>query len=182
MDVTCAPIRLHLWSWAWHDLLLLERQQAIRLGKLSHTPHCFEGARIIFMNPWAIQVFIMNIHNPFMPCATSQYVFEPRDVIMLMRAVTIEFEKYVTTNNFLCWILWTKAISIPFVHDMYVIKARTHGCVRNDSETHETGVTGLHSRLRRSCNPVTQSRAFHCHFAHTRAFLPYGRPTESTKK
>ena len=22
----------------------------------------------------------------------------------------------------------------------------------------------------RSCNPVTQSRAFHCHFAHTRAF------------
>ena len=41
--------------------------------------------------------------------------------------------------------------------------ARTHGCVRNDSETHSTGVTGLHSRLRRSCNPVTQSRAFHCH-------------------
>ena len=31
-------------------------------------------------------------------------------------------------------------------------------------------VTGLHSWLRRSCNPVTQSRAFHCHFAHTRAF------------
>ena len=26
---------------------------------------------------------------------------------------------------------------------MYVIKARTHGCVRNDSETHSTGVTGL---------------------------------------
>ena len=31
-------------------------------------------------------------------------------------------------------------------------------------------VTGLHSWLRRSCNPVTQSRAFHFHFAHTRAF------------
>ena len=56
---------------------------------------------------------------------------------------------------------------------MYVIKAKTHGCVRNDSETHSTGVTGLHSRLRRSCNPVTQSRAFHCHFAHTRAFSLY---------
>ena len=28
----------------------------------------------------------------------------------------------------------------------------------------------LHSRLRRSCNPITQSRAFHCHFAHTHAF------------
>ena len=36
--------------------------------------------------------------------------------------------------------------------------ARRHGWVRNDSETHSTGVTGLHSRLRRSCNPVTQSR------------------------
>ena len=56
---------------------------------------------------------------------------------------------------------------------MYVIKARTHGCVRNDSETHSTGVTGLHSGLRRSCNPVTQSRAFHCHFAHIRAFSLY---------
>ena len=31
-------------------------------------------------------------------------------------------------------------------------------------------VTGLHSWLRRSCDPVTQYRAFHCHFAHTRAF------------
>ena len=56
---------------------------------------------------------------------------------------------------------------------MYVIKARTHGCVRNDSETHSTGVTGLHSRLRWTCNPVTQSRAFHCHFAHIRAFSLY---------
>ena len=56
---------------------------------------------------------------------------------------------------------------------MYAIKARTHGCMRNDSETHSTGVTGLHSRLRRSCNPVIQSRAFHCHFAHTRAFSLY---------
>ena len=56
---------------------------------------------------------------------------------------------------------------------MYVIKARMHGCVRNDSETHSTGVYELHSRLRRSCNPVTQSRAFHCHFAHTRAFSLY---------
>ena len=41
---------------------------------------------------------------------------------------------------------------------MYVIKARTYECVRNDSEMHSTGVTGLHSRLGRSCNPVTQSQ------------------------
>ena len=56
---------------------------------------------------------------------------------------------------------------------MYVIKARTHGGLRNDSETHSTDVTGLHSRLCRSCNPVTQSCAFHCHFAHPRAFWLY---------
>ena len=54
-----------------------------------------------------------------------------------------------------------------------MIKARTDGCVRNDRETHSTGVTGLHSRLCPSYNPVTQSRAFHCHFAHTHALSLY---------
>ena len=44
----------------------------------------------MFMNrPWAIHVLVMNIHNPFMYCATSQYVFKPSDVIMLMNDVTI---------------------------------------------------------------------------------------------
>ena len=32
---------------------------------------------------------VMNIHNPFMHCVTSQCVFKPCDVIMLTRAVTI---------------------------------------------------------------------------------------------
>ena len=53
------------------------------------------------------------------------------------------FEKYATL---LCQIQETRAIAIPSVQNMYVIKARTHGGVRNDSETHSTGVTGLHSR------------------------------------
>ena len=39
--------------------------------------------------PSTIQVLVMNIHKPFMHCATSQYVFKPRDIIMLMCAVTI---------------------------------------------------------------------------------------------
>ena len=57
---------------------------------LTLTPHCFEGVRIRFMNrPLAIQVLVMNIHNPFIHCATSQYVFKPRDVKMLMLAVAI---------------------------------------------------------------------------------------------
>ena len=56
---------------------------------------------------------------------------------------------------------------ILFIHNMCVIKAGTHWCVRNDIETHSTGVTGLHSQWSRLCNPVTQSLVFHCHFAHT---------------
>ena len=33
--------------------------------------------------------FVMNIHNPFMHCVTSQYVFKMCDVIMLLHAVTM---------------------------------------------------------------------------------------------
>ena len=57
---------------------------------LSNMPHCFEGVRIMFMNrPWANHVIAMNIHNLFLHCATSQYVFKPREFIMLMYDVTI---------------------------------------------------------------------------------------------
>ena len=59
-------------------------------NSLSHMPHCLEGVRMMFMNrPWVIHVLVMNIHNPFMHCVTSQYVFKQRDVIMLLRAFTI---------------------------------------------------------------------------------------------
>ena len=64
----------------------------------------------------------------------------------------------------------TRAISIPFMHNMCDKNENARVCAQFHSETHSTGVTGLHSRLRRSCNPVTQSCAFHCHFAHTHAF------------
>ena len=40
-------------------------------------------------SPLGDSCFVMNIHNPFMHCVTSQYVFKLRDVIMLMRAVAI---------------------------------------------------------------------------------------------
>ena len=73
------------WQWdsGWFEI-------SIAIMDLSHMPHCFEGVRIMFMNrPWAIQDLVMNIHNPFMHGATSQYVFKPCDVMMLMHAVTI---------------------------------------------------------------------------------------------
>ena len=38
---------------------------------------------------------------------------------------------------------------------MYVIKARTHGCVQKDSEMHPTGVTGLQSSNTVSCVSLT---------------------------
>ena len=78
-------------SWRQY---IAAKKGAVMLGRclklLSHTPHCFEGMRIMFMNrAWAIQVFVMNNHNPFMHCATSQYVFKLRDVMMLVHAVPI---------------------------------------------------------------------------------------------
>ena len=47
---------------------------------------------------------------------------------------------------------------------MCVITARTHGCVRNDSETHSTGVTGLHSRRFRAHTCVLAIMLHHCSF------------------
>ena len=47
---------------------------------------------------------------------------------------------------------------------------RTHGCVRIDSETHETVLLDLTSCKDGSAIQWHQSSAFHYHFAHTRAF------------
>ena len=48
--------------------------------------------------------------------------------------------------------------------------ARTHGCARNDSETHETALLDCTTGEAGSAIQQHQSSAFHCHFAHTRAF------------
>ena len=47
------------------------------------------GVDYVYESPLGDSSLVMNIHNPFMHCATSQYVFKPRDIIMLMRAFTI---------------------------------------------------------------------------------------------
>ena len=131
-----------------------------------HTcPIVSRGEDYICESPLGGSRLVMNMHKPFMHCGTSQYVFKLRDVIMLLRAVTIvtayqqhcpqprhhvgslsmayltkihqlneancEFEKYVNRSI-------SRAISIPLIHDVCVIKTRTHRCVQNDSETHET--------------------------------------------
>ena len=48
--------------------------------------------------------------------------------------------------------------------------ARTHWCVPNDSETHETVLLDCTTGEAGSAIQLHQSSAFHCHFAHTSAF------------
>ena len=48
--------------------------------------------------------------------------------------------------------------------------ARTHWCVRNDSETHKTVLLDCTTGEAGSAIQLHQSSAFHCHFAHTCAF------------
>ena len=63
----------------------------IRLVKsvITHAPLFRGGEDHVCESPLGDSCFVMNIHNPFMHCVTSQYVFKLRDVIMLMRAVVI---------------------------------------------------------------------------------------------
>ena len=56
---------------------------------VTHDPLFRGGEDHVCESPLGDSCFVMNIHNPFMHCVTSQYVFKLRDVIMLMRAVTI---------------------------------------------------------------------------------------------
>ena len=56
---------------------------------ITHAPLFRGGEDHVCESPLGDSCFVMNIHNPFMHCVTSQYVFKLRNVIMLMRAVTI---------------------------------------------------------------------------------------------
>ena len=69
----CAPFRSHQWVQTF----------------ITHAPLFRGGEDHVCELPLGDSCFVMNIHNPFMHCVTSQYVFKLGDVIMLMRAVTI---------------------------------------------------------------------------------------------
>ena len=62
---------------------------ALILYIITHAPLFRGGADHVYESPLGDSCLVMNIHNPFMHCATSHDVFKPRDVIMLTRAVTI---------------------------------------------------------------------------------------------
>ena len=59
------------------------------IGIITHAPLFRGGEDHVCESPLGDSCFVINIHNPFMHCVTSQYVFKLRDVIMLMRSVTI---------------------------------------------------------------------------------------------
>ena len=66
--------------------------------QLSHTAHCFEGARLMFMNrPWAVLSLVMNIHKLFMHYVTSQHVFKCC-VIMLNNRISAATITYATPS------------------------------------------------------------------------------------
>ena len=56
---------------------------------ITHAPFFQGGADHVYESLLGDLCLVMNIRNPFMHCATSKYVFKPRDVIMLTRYVTI---------------------------------------------------------------------------------------------
>ena len=158
---------------------------------ITHAPVFRGGAAYVYESPLGNSSLVINIQNPLMHCVASQY-----DVIMLNNRISVATITYATASP--CRVplndifhqnsatqrsrlrIWKisksvvsnllgKGYTIPFGQDIYVIKARTSRGVRDDNETHSTCVTGLLSRLRQSHNPVTQSRAFQCHVAHTHA-------------
>ena len=67
--------------------LILEVWQYVCI--ITHAPLFRGGADHAYESPLGDSCLVMNIHNAFMHFVTSQYVFKPRDVIMLKRAVTI---------------------------------------------------------------------------------------------
>ena len=73
--------------WNFMDLQLA--RPVVVQRHITHIPLFRRGADNVYESALGDSSLVMNIHNSFMDCATSQYVFKPRDVIMLMRAVTI---------------------------------------------------------------------------------------------
>ena len=65
---------------------------------ITHAPLFRGGAAYIYESPLGDACLVMNIHNPFVHCVTSQYVFKPRDVIMLNNRINIATITYATAS------------------------------------------------------------------------------------
>ena len=123
---------------------------------ITHAPLFQGGAAYVYESPLGDSCLVMNIHNPFMHCVTSQYVFKLCDAIIPNNLVSIATIKFATASpshiplngmfhqdsaiqlkncefkrliSLLCPIHYTSTISIPFEHNMYMIKVRMPRCV-----------------------------------------------------
>ena len=65
---------------------------------ITHAPLFRGGAAYVYESPLGDWCLIMNIHNPFMHCAMSQYVFKPRDVIMLNNRISVATITYARAS------------------------------------------------------------------------------------
>ena len=65
---------------------------------ITHAPLFRGDASYVYESPLGESCLIMNIHNPFMHCVTSQYVFKPRDVIMLNNRISVAKITYATAS------------------------------------------------------------------------------------
>ena len=56
---------------------------------ITHAPLFRRGEDYVCESPLCDSSFVINKHNPFMHCVTSQYIFKLLDVILLLHAVTM---------------------------------------------------------------------------------------------
>ena len=62
---------------------------------ITYIPLFWGGAAYVYETPMGDSCLVMHIHNPFMHCAASQYVFKPRDVIMLNNRISVATITYM---------------------------------------------------------------------------------------
>ena len=70
------------------------------LRDLSHAPLFRGGEDYVCEPPLGNSSLVMNMHNPFKHCVTSQYAFKLGDVTMLLHAV---IRRTVTTPRLFKW-------------------------------------------------------------------------------
>ena len=68
------------------------------LDMLSHAPILLGGAAYVYESPLGASCLVMNIHNPFMHCVSSQYMFKLCDVIMVDNGISVPTITYATAS------------------------------------------------------------------------------------
>ena len=65
---------------------------------ITHAPLFRGDVAYVYKSPLGDSYLVMNIHNPFVHCVMSQYVFKPCDVIMLNNRISVATITYTTPS------------------------------------------------------------------------------------